>query len=72
MPALPPGALRPGVLVYDLIYAPPETRLLRTAREAGCRASNGVGMLVQQGALSLALWTGLPPELLPVEVMTDA
>lgn len=72
MPALPPGALAPGRLVLDLVYAPPETRLLREARRAGCRASNGLGMLVYQGALSLALWAGLPPEHMPVDSMAEA
>ena len=72
MPALPPGALAPGRLVLDLVYAPPETRLLREARRAGCRAANGLGMLVYQGALSLALWAGLPAESIPVGVMAEA
>jgi shikimate dehydrogenase len=72
LPELPPNAFRDRPFVYDLIYAPPETRLLRAAREAGCGTSNGVGMLVQQGALSLALWTGLPLGQIPVRVMERA
>ncbi len=72
MPALPPGALTPGRWVLDLVYAPPETRLLREARRAGCQAANGLGMLVSQGALSLALWTGLPLERIPRDVMAEA
>lgn len=71
-PALPPGALAPGRLVLDLVYAPPETGLLREARAAGCRAANGLGMLIYQGALSLALWAGLPLERVPTDVMAVA
>lgn len=42
--------------VYDMIYGPGETRLLREAREAGCRVSSGLGMLVYQGARALEIW----------------
>ena len=72
LPALPPGGLPAGVLVYDLVYAPPETRLLALARRSGCRAVNGIPMLVAQGALSLALWTGLAWEDLPLGTMQHA
>ncbi len=50
--------LRPGATVYDLIYTPRPTALLRMARERGCRAIDGLEMLVQQGAASLRLWCG--------------
>jgi shikimate dehydrogenase len=55
--------------VYDMIYRPMETRLLRAAKEAGCRAANGAGMLLHQGARALELWTGRPA---PVGVMRAA
>jgi len=55
--------------VYDMIYRPMETGLLRAARKAGCRAANGAGMLLHQGARALELWTGRPA---PVEVMRKA
>lgn len=42
--------------VYDMIYEPAETRLLREARAAGCRVANGLGMLVYQGAKALEIW----------------
>ena len=42
--------------VYDMIYEPAQTRLLREAREAGCRVANGWGMLVHQGAKALEIW----------------
>jgi len=52
--------------VYDMIYRPAETRLLREARAAGCRVSNGMGMLLYQGASAFELWTGRPA---PVDTM---
>ncbi len=47
-----------GVAVYDLVYNPAETRLVRAARAAGLRAANGLGMLVEQAALAFEVWTG--------------
>jgi shikimate dehydrogenase len=55
--------------VFDLVYNPLETRLLRQARRAGARGIDGLGMLVHQGALAFELWTGRPA---PIEVMTGA
>ncbi len=72
VPALPPEAFARRPFVYDLIYAPSETRLLAQAKEAGCETLNGVGMLVWQGALSLALWTGLALTEIPVKAMERA
>jgi shikimate dehydrogenase len=48
----------PGAFVYDLVYNPADTYLTRQARAAGLRAATGLGMLVEQGALSFELWTG--------------
>jgi shikimate dehydrogenase len=48
-----------GAIIYDLIYNPTETILLRAARAAGHPAANGLGMLVEQAALSFERWTGL-------------
>ena len=48
----------PGAFVYDLVYNPAETLLVRQARAAGLRAATGLGMLVEQGALAFELWTG--------------
>jgi shikimate dehydrogenase len=45
--------------VYDLVYNPPETDLMRTARAAGLSARNGLGMLVEQAALALERWTDM-------------
>lgn len=50
-----------GAFVYDLVYNPPETALLRAARAAGLRGMNGLPMLVEQAALAFERWTGLSP-----------
>jgi len=51
-------SLRQARAVYDLIYRPAETPLLKAARAAGCRAANGLGMLLYQGAKALEIWSG--------------
>jgi shikimate dehydrogenase len=61
--------ISPDVVLYDLIYNPPVTRLMQQARDAGARAIGGLGMLVQQGAASFELWTGQAP---PDDVMMEA
>lgn len=48
----------PGAAVYDLVYNPPETALVRAARHAGLPATTGLGMLVEQAALAFERWTG--------------
>ncbi len=55
--------------VYDMIYRPAETALLRAAGQAGCRTANGLGMLLYQGAAALELWSGRPA---PVAAMRAA
>lgn len=52
----------PKAVVYDLVYNPSETRLVAQARAAGCQATNGLGMLLRQGALAFELWTGREPD----------
>ena len=51
-------ALPHGALVYDLVYNPAQTALVRLARAAGLTAVNGIGMLVEQAALAFEVWTG--------------
>jgi len=58
-----------NLLVYDLIYNPKETKLLKIAREKGAAVSNGLGMLFYQGVVAFELWTG---QKAPVEVMRKA
>ncbi len=53
--------------VYDIVYNPLDTPLLRAARQCGLRAIDGLGMLVEQGAESLRLWTGALPQTAAVE-----
>lgn len=63
-------ALRPGSTVYDLIYTPRPTALLKAASARGCHSIDGLEMLVQQGAAALRLWSGL--EAVPVAAMRAA
>jgi len=48
-----------GATVFDLVYVPPETPLLRAARDRGLRAANGSEMLIQQAAIAFERWTGV-------------
>ncbi|HEY7680851.1 MAG TPA: shikimate dehydrogenase [Terriglobia bacterium] len=47
--------------VFDLVYNPPETRLLRLARERGCRVISGLEMFLAQAARQFEYWTGAEP-----------
>ncbi len=51
-----------GAFVYDVVYNPRETVLVRRARAAGLAAVTGLGMLVEQAALSFKIWTGHAPD----------
>ncbi len=62
-------ALGDGAAVYDLVYKPRETRLVKEAKLRGHKAVGGLGMLLYQGALSFEIWTG---ESAPVDVMRKA
>jgi len=64
------AALPASATVYDLIYTPRPTALLRQAQARGCRTLDGLEMLVQQGAAALRLWSGLAD--LPVATMRAA
>lgn len=55
--------------VYDMIYRPAETPLLKKAKAAGCRVANGLGMLLYQGAKALEIWSGQPA---PISFMRAA
>ncbi len=56
--------------VFDMIYNPSATELLKAARSQGMKYSNGLAMLVGQGARSLESWLGLKQ--VPVDVMYSA
>ncbi|MGE5197921.1 MAG: shikimate dehydrogenase [Deltaproteobacteria bacterium] len=62
-------SMHPGLLVYDLVYNPQETKLLKLARKKGARASNGLGMLLYQGMVAFEIWTAQKP---PKEIMQKA
>lgn len=56
------SALPRPAAVYDMIYNPPQTPLLRAAEALGLRFANGLSMLVHQGAKALEIWSGIPAE----------
>lgn len=60
--ALDASTLRPGMVVADVIGNPPRTRLMRDAEARGCRALDGLGMLVNQGIVGVQYWTGIEPD----------
>ena len=64
---LPRAALRPDTVVFDAVPVPVETRLLREAKAAGCRTISGVRMQLHQAARQFELYTGLTPDLAPME-----
>jgi shikimate 5-dehydrogenase len=57
---IPESALDGG-LVYDLVYNPPRTALLKSAERRGCRTIGGLDMLVAQAQAQFAWWTGVTP-----------
>lgn len=59
---IPWESLGSATWAYDLVYDPDETPFLRSARRAGLRAENGLGMLVYQGAHAFSLWLNLIPD----------
>lgn len=54
--------------VSDIIYNPEETKLLRLAKETGCKTFNGLHMLLYQGAAAFKLWTG---QEMPIEIIKE-
>ena len=66
---LDPSLIWPGAWIYDLVYNPVETVLLRQAREKGAHVVAGLEMLVYQAAESVRLWTDQEP---PIEVIRSA
>jgi shikimate dehydrogenase len=63
---LAPHVLRAGLFAYDMAYGPAARGFVQQARAAGARASDGLGMLVEQAAESFALWRGVRPLTAPV------
>ncbi len=65
-----PAQLHSGLFIYDLIYNPVQTKLLRLAQEQKLPHANGLGMLLYQGVEALNLW--ISPKCAPVEIMRKA
>ena len=60
--------LRPGMMVFDTIYTPENTLLIKEAKARGCRVLTGVEMFVRQAALQFQLFTG---QAAPIDLMQD-
>jgi shikimate dehydrogenase len=58
-----------GTMIYDLVYNPRETKLVKDARAQGLKATTGLGMLIEQAARAFQLWTGHEP---PRDILRDA
>jgi shikimate dehydrogenase len=69
MPSVDMRAARPDLLVCDVVFNPPETRFLATARQRGLPVLDGLAMLVHQGVIGFELWTGRKA---PEKVMAHA
>jgi shikimate dehydrogenase len=65
---IPAELIPPDLMVMDLIYNPPRSRLLRDAAAAGCQVLSGEVMLLHQGAAAFTLWTG---QAAPVQLMHE-
>jgi len=63
------SSLTPEMVVADVIPNPPDTWLLRKAREHGCTTLDGLGMLVNQAVINFKIWTGVDPN---PDVMREA
>lgn len=61
--------LKPDLCVFDIVYNPLETKLLKDAKSIGAKVINGLEMLLYQGAISFKIWTG---EDAPIDVMKNA
>lgn len=63
---VPKESLKSGMVVFDVVYNPIQTRLLLDAEERGCHTVNGLTMFINQAAEQFRLWTGIEP---PTELM---
>ncbi len=61
--------VKEGIVVFDTVYNPMETALIRLAKMRGCKVVYGIDMLVYQGMKSFEIWTGVTP---PFDVMKKA
>jgi shikimate dehydrogenase len=65
----PEGLSFPNAAIYDLVYNPRETKLVKVSRAQGLNATTGLGMLIEQAALAFEIWTGHNP---PREILFGA
>jgi shikimate dehydrogenase len=64
---VPAELLKPGMVVYDIIYNPIKTKLLKEAESVGAEIISGVDMLVWQGVMAFEKWTGKKPPFEPMK-----
>ncbi|MBL8099756.1 MAG: shikimate dehydrogenase [Anaerolineales bacterium] len=62
-------SLPSNIFIYDLVYNPRETKLVKDARSQGVQAITGLGMLIEQAALAFEIWTGKNP---PREILYNS
>jgi shikimate dehydrogenase len=55
-------SLSSGMVVADVVFSPPRTRLLHETEARGCVALDGLGMLVNQGVIGVTYWTSVVPD----------
>ncbi|MCS7130174.1 MAG: shikimate dehydrogenase [Archaeoglobaceae archaeon] len=63
---VPEEMLKPEMIVFDAVYNPLETQLIKRAKEKGCKVINGLDMLIHQAEKAFEIWTGIKP---PVSIM---
>ncbi len=68
-PPVPARLLAPHHIIFDCVYGPSKTALIRAAEEAGARGANGLSMLLYQGVLSFSIWFNREA---PVDAMRKA
>ncbi len=56
------NSLQPNMVVADVVFNPVRTRFITEAADRGCRAIDGLGMLVNQGIIGVQYWTGITPD----------
>ncbi len=60
--ALDLSSIKPGMVTADVVFSPVRTRFLEETSARGCRALDGLGMLVNQGIVGVKYWTGIDPD----------
>lgn len=66
---IPKNLIKPEMVVFDVVYRPIKTRLLKEAKQVGAKTINGLAMLVFQAVKAFEIWTGLTP---PIDAMFRA